>query len=179
MLQAVESAGEAVGITVRAERERRGWSQEALAARMRALGMPNWRQTTVAKVEGFKRNSSERVENPRPVTLQEAVALAFALGLPRLDDLFGEPRALPDLLLRNYSDRAQAELEKSMRHAREVLARFGGSDAVKDFEEKVAEGQAELDRQKAELADDKGRWRAVLEAFEAKYADRRDLSGDE
>jgi transcriptional regulator with XRE-family HTH domain len=58
-------------------RTEKGLSQEALAAKMRALGLTTWRQTTVAKVES--------ASGPRTLSLQEVVGLAVALGLTTLD----------------------------------------------------------------------------------------------
>lgn len=58
------------GTHIREERERRGWSQQQMAAELVAYGI-SWHQTTVAKVEAGE----------RPLRLSEAWAIAHRLGV--------------------------------------------------------------------------------------------------
>ena len=63
------TAAETVASNVRAYRQLRGMDQGVLAGRLRDVGIA-WRQVTVSEVE----------RNQRSVTVQELLALAFALG---------------------------------------------------------------------------------------------------
>ncbi len=47
--------GDIVRVNFKRLREQRGWRQEDLAARMRAVGLDSWRQSTVAQVETCRR----------------------------------------------------------------------------------------------------------------------------
>ena len=86
------------GKRVRAERERRGWSQEKLAKRLTDKGVDTY-ASTVAKIESEKK--------PRAVRLAEAAAIAdlFDVSLDTLlgrqampgDDLAFALRALRDI----------------------------------------------------------------------------------
>ena len=60
------------GERMRARREAMGLPQNVLAMRLHALHDIRWHQTTVGKVESGE----------RPIRLQEAVAVALALGVP-------------------------------------------------------------------------------------------------
>jgi transcriptional regulator with XRE-family HTH domain len=88
----LESPEGQLGDRVRRLRIEHGWSQAELAARV-ASQLPNWAQTTVAKTEAAS----------RPIRVNEAAALAAALGVP-LHALLVDDEA-PDAL------RARAELQ--------------------------------------------------------------------
>lgn len=68
-LPPVMRATEVFGRRMRASRERKGWTQQQLAARLTELGQPMAR-ATVAKIEGDLRDS---------LPLDEALAIAIAL----------------------------------------------------------------------------------------------------
>jgi transcriptional regulator with XRE-family HTH domain len=70
---------------VRRLRLDRGWSQAELAARV-SSALPNWVQTTVAKTEAAS----------RPIRVNEAAAIAAALGLP-VAELLAAPEDLESL----------------------------------------------------------------------------------
>ncbi|MGW6003569.1 helix-turn-helix domain-containing protein [Oerskovia enterophila] len=64
---------------MRKKREELGWSQQELAEALRDAGVSS-HQTTVAKVE----------RGERPLKMTEAVAVAYALGMVKLDEVLGE-----------------------------------------------------------------------------------------
>jgi transcriptional regulator with XRE-family HTH domain len=72
-----EQAEAHFGMKVRAERDRRGWSQDELAKRLTEKGIPVY-ASTIAKIESEKK--------PRAVRLAEASAIAdvFEVSLDRL-----------------------------------------------------------------------------------------------
>lgn len=74
------NAEEHVAVRLKALRQGKGWSQADLAVRMTERGF-SWHQTTVAKTEGAD----------RPLRLNEADALAAALGVHLLELLRVEP----------------------------------------------------------------------------------------
>jgi len=78
--RAVASVSSLVAEAVRAERERRGWSQAELAQRINELSDSTWHQTTVNKLE----------RQLRQVSINEVVLLAVALEVSPLDLLVPE-----------------------------------------------------------------------------------------
>jgi transcriptional regulator with XRE-family HTH domain len=66
-----QTVSEILAERVRSVRERRHWTQQELADRLQSFDGTQWKQPTIAKVESGKRE----------VTVEELVALAFALGV--------------------------------------------------------------------------------------------------
>jgi transcriptional regulator with XRE-family HTH domain len=91
------------GQRLRELRRLRRWSQEEVAAQMRALGY-GWLQTTVTKTEAAD----------RPIRLNEAVSLAALLELGVDDVLMSVQEGDPDRL-------RQIEREKQNLHVKTVL----------------------------------------------------------
>jgi len=60
---------------MRRERERRGWTQAELAAKLAEVGV-NQHPSAIAKIE------LREVVRPRTIRLDEAQAIAYVLGLP-------------------------------------------------------------------------------------------------
>ncbi|WP_170259323.1 helix-turn-helix domain-containing protein [Nocardioides psychrotolerans] len=117
MADVLADAAVLLGANIRASRKAQhppgpGWSQEALAARMVALGHPTWRQTTVAKVEAGR----------RPVSMAEGISLAYALGLPQLDALYGDGSLVRKLLLGNFTTRYRDTVKNAVDAAMKLLA---------------------------------------------------------
>jgi transcriptional regulator with XRE-family HTH domain len=75
----------ALGANIRAERSRRGMSQEALDARMRELGFDGW-TGAVGKIE--------RGRGERRVTVEEILGLCMAIGVD-LPTLMGAAGCAP------------------------------------------------------------------------------------
>lgn len=101
-----------IGANVRRLRKGRGWSQQQLAnATNRQLptefGVKLWQQPTMAKIES--------TTNRRPVTVDEALALARALDVP-LHELLLEPSAAGDA----ETERLWAEYVAGMQAAMEA-----------------------------------------------------------
>lgn len=139
------------GGRLRAERERRGWTQAELAKRLTAAGWPV-NPTVLAKIE------AARPSDRRSVKIDEALAVAEVFGLS-LDSLLGRTTADPNaeltLILR-------AAVETARRLAGEVStiestlhARFADLEALdypgrKDLE--IAIGQARVALREAATA---------------------------
>ena len=132
------------GKRVRAERERRGWSQEELAKRLTDKGVDTY-ASTVAKIESEKK--------PRAVRLAEAAAIADLFDVS-LDTLLGRQTAPGDDLafaLRALRDIASSSMWQigGIRDAlaprfREALAfEFSGHDQVEAHGERAYLGLTE------------------------------------
>lgn len=139
MAELVAEVPTEVAETVRARRRELGWSQDALAARMRALGMAAWHQTTVAKIERPDQGGRYRV-----LTLPEAVALALALGLSDVQQLLGSDSAVPPALFVHAQQRGVEEMHSAIASLREQLTRSLPSTdvdrALAAFDSVFAEG---------------------------------------
>jgi hypothetical protein len=85
---------------------------------MRKLGLSAWHQTTVAKIERPDGSGRYRV-----LTLPEAFALAFALGMPDVQDLLGSKSAVPPALFVQGQENQMSEFRASLGQAREFFAR--------------------------------------------------------
>ncbi len=104
------TAEQDVGERVRRLRLERGWSQAELAARV-SSALPNWAQTTVAKTEAAS----------RPIRVNEAAALAAALGVP-LHELLTVPEDVEALRSRAVVERLLHE-DASLRARHRELQR--------------------------------------------------------
>ena len=93
------------GQRVRAEREARGWSQEELARRLTAKGLPI-HPTTVSKMEWDGK--------PRAVRIAEVIALAELFRVST-DELLGRSTPSP-------ADLARVTLLRRVRDVRRILA---------------------------------------------------------
>jgi transcriptional regulator with XRE-family HTH domain len=105
------------GKQVRAERERRGWTQEELAKRLTAKGIDTY-ASTVAKIESEKK--------PRAVRLAEATAIADLFEVS-LDSLLGRRVGLDDDIaytLRLTEDTARRASDRIMATAMELRDRL-------------------------------------------------------
>jgi transcriptional regulator with XRE-family HTH domain len=109
------------GKTIKGLREHQGISQEELAARMTKLGIGNWYQSTVYKVESAS----------RPTSTDEVVALAHCLGVH------------PTFLW--FEDATEAEA----RIVRSAIER--NEESVSKYQRLTAEGQKLLKKQRAQL----------------------------
>jgi transcriptional regulator with XRE-family HTH domain len=138
------TAEQDVGERVRRLRLERGWSQAELAARV-SSALPNWAQTTVAKTEAAS----------RPIRVNEAAALAAALGVP-LHELL----AVPDDLVALQS---RAEVERLLHENASLQARH-------------RELQREWDRVEHEMGVVDQRLEEVAAAYEAAVAALQDHS---
>jgi transcriptional regulator with XRE-family HTH domain len=113
---------EAFGRNVERLRKARGLNQATLARRLTAMGVEA-RQNTISRIE----------HGTRPVPIEEAVALAYALDLDAVEPLFADPAAgrhavssaLASAIaaaqkkrdeLQQQLELAQAELDKTERH---------------------------------------------------------------
>lgn len=127
-MKAALAQGQAnVATVVRENRRRHDMTQAALARRMVELGHESWRQTTVAKVE------SERAERSRPLSLAEAVSLAYLLGLPRLEALFGESE-VGMVLARRYGEVLRSTVTSAIGASIDVLRKtdIPGAETLAD-----------------------------------------------
>ncbi len=138
------TAEQDVGERVRRLRLERGWSQAELAARV-SSALPNWAQTTVAKTEAAS----------RPIRVNEAAALAAALGVP-LHELLAVPDDLKAL-------QSRAEVERLLHENASLQARH-------------RELQREWDRVEHEMGVVEERLDEVAAAYEAAVAALQDQS---
>lgn len=99
----LETVPTATGAAIRKKREELGWSQQELAEALKDAGV-SWHQTTVAKVE----------RGERPLKMTEAVAVAYALGMVKLDEVLGD-NSSPVQSALVYRFRVIAELGRSQR----------------------------------------------------------------
>lgn len=114
-----------VGENIRARRVAAHRSQQALADRMKALGLP-WHQTTVAKAESGE----------RPIRVDELFALAAIFEVSQLEDLLGED--LRDSLQRHNIAQRNAAYERAEARKRQEAAELG-EDAVLEYERQLKE----------------------------------------
>lgn len=154
MAEVIVEAAADIAKAVRARRVELDWSQEALASRMKALGV-GWHQTTVAKVESTSR--------PRALTIQESVALAFALGVSSLDELLGNPK-LSHALRANYATRAEEQFHRNIKQVRAALEHAVSTaapgvetsklaKALEAFDEQIASGTSAISEQYSSYVD--------------------------
>lgn len=152
MAEVIADAALEIARAVKARRVELDLSQEALASRMKALGV-GWHQTTVAKVESTTR--------PRSLSLQESIALAFVLGVPSLDQLVGNPK-LFHALRANYAERSQREYRDDIKKLRDSMARalsakgVGSAeldDALAAFDERISAGIGDIEQQYSSYVD--------------------------
>jgi transcriptional regulator with XRE-family HTH domain len=136
------------GKQVRAERDRRGWSQEELAKRLTDKGIPTY-PSTIAKIESESR--------PRAARLGEASAIADLFEVS-LDTLLG--RAVAPKRDRMYAFRALVDaafqaswqvssVETTLRGRVAELAALGPAGAMKTYLsrcERVCEALADVDK---------------------------------
>lgn len=114
-IQRFEAFERSIGRVIRAHRERRGWTQRDLAARMIEDGFSVMTQSTVAKVE----------VGTRPLRLAEFVGFAHALGMPwqamlaQQEPLLDERNPLADL--ENRVAAAQMLEEDALEQLREGI----------------------------------------------------------
>jgi transcriptional regulator with XRE-family HTH domain len=120
-----EAADLYFGTRVRAERERRGWSQEELAKRLTDKGIPVY-ASTIAKIESEKK--------PRAARLGEAAGIADLFGVS-LDSLLGrKPGAQRNELtyllraLRQSAQKALGDLETVRELLEELPTQFDGAN---------------------------------------------------
>ena len=72
------TVSDSVAARIRQVRKRRGWSPADLAARCTALGATDLTENVIENIESRSARASKR---PRPVTVDELLALAAALAV--------------------------------------------------------------------------------------------------
>lgn len=133
------------GSRVRELRKARGWSQAALAVRLRKYG-PELTQSTIAKLEA----------GARPTRLDEFGSLAEVLGVPltyliAMPDPFGSP---DERFLEREIREIEAALDDAKARASEAQLRSAAADAERTELLHLAEDlRAQLDNARIRLAD--------------------------